>query len=200
MAQEPPALCLNTEEIGRTLDELFGYVIFQRRELLDDYLSLSFPEMQAKADDYFTPFARRQFFCSTIIDTVTKLPRAPTKDEYMRWASGDGRRSYQATRNDMMSNRCYTTSDSSLLACENLDICYEVIKIHELMWNIFLWAYTTMNVNEFLTPLIAVNNDGFRKVRPNQGEGQRSLISSKVRSLLSNALGIKKYRYVGKFA
>ena len=50
---------------------------------------------------------------------------------------------------------------------------------------------------EFLTPFIAVNNDGFRKIRPNQGEGQRSMISSRVRSLLSNALGIKKYRYVG---
>ena len=65
------------------------------------------------------------------------------------------------------------------------------------MWNIFLWAYATMNVNEFLTPFIAVNDDGFRKLRPNQGEGQRSMICSRVRSLLSNSLGTKKYRYVG---
>ena len=54
-----------------------------------------------------------------------------------------------------------------------------------------------MNVNEFLTPFIAVNNDGYRKVRPNQGDGQRSLIRSRARSLLSNALGIKKDCYVG---
>ena len=65
-----------------------------------------------------------------------------------------------------------------------------------MMWNIFLWAYTAMNVNEFLTPFIAVNEDGYRKLRPNQGAGQRSLISSRVRAVLSNALGIKKYRYV----
>ena len=73
--------CLNTEEIGRTFDELFGYVIFQRREILDDYLSLSFTEMQAKVDDYFTPFASSFAPRSSIMDTVTKLPRAPTKDE-----------------------------------------------------------------------------------------------------------------------
>ena len=41
VAQEPPAICLNTEEIERTFDELFGYVIFQRREILGDYLSPS---------------------------------------------------------------------------------------------------------------------------------------------------------------
>ena len=146
VAQEPPVICLNTEEIGKTFDELFGYVIFQRCEILDDYLSLSFTEMQAKADECFTPFAKRQYFCPTIIDTVTKLPRAPTKDEYMAWANGEGRKNYQAVRNEGMSQKGFTTSDSSLLACENLDICYEVIKIHELMWNIFLWAYTTMNV------------------------------------------------------
>ena len=95
-----------------------------------------------------------------------------------------------------MAKKKYNPSESSLLPCENLDICYEVIKVHEMMWNIFLWAYATMNVNEFLTPLIAVNEDGYRKLRPNQGAGQRSLISSRVRAGLSNALGIKKYRYV----
>ena len=52
-----------------------------------------------------------------------------------------------------------------------------------------------MKVNEFHSPLIAVNSDGFREVRPNQREGQRSLISSRVRLLLSNALGVKKFRY-----
>ena len=170
IAHQPPAICLNTEEIGKTFDELFGYISFQHREILDDYLSLSFTDMKAKVDEYFTPFAKRQFFCPTIIDAVTKLPRASTKDEYMTWASRAGRENYQSIRNEWMSQKYFTTSDSSLLACENLDICYEVIKIHELMWNIFLWAYTAMNVNELLTPFIAVNNDGFRKVRPNHKE------------------------------
>ena len=95
-----------------------------------------------------------------------------------------------------MLRKRYTPSDSSLLPCENLEICYDVIKVHEMMWNIFLCAYTTMNVSEFLTPFIAVNEDGYRKLRPNQGAGQRGLISTRVRSLLSNALGIKKYCYV----
>ena len=52
-----------------------------------------------------------------------------------------------------------------------------------------------MNVSEFLSPLIAVNSDGYRQVRPNQGEGQRNLISARVRMLLSHALGVKKFRY-----
>ena len=59
--------------------------------------------------------------------------------------------------------------------------------MHEMMWNIFLWAYTTM---------IAVNEDGYRKLRPNQGARQRGLISARVRALLSNARGVKKYLYV----
>ena len=102
-AQEPPAICLNTEEIGEAFDEMFAFIIFQRREILDDYPSLSFNEMQAKADEHFTPFAKRQFFCPTIIDPVTRLPRAPTKDEYMTWASGqagEGRLSSNSERHD----------------------------------------------------------------------------------------------------
>ena len=87
-----------------------------------------------------------------------------------------------------MAKKKFTPSDSSLPSCENLDICYEVIKVHEMMWNIFLWAYTTMNVNEFLTPFIAANEDGYRTLRPNQGAGQRSLISSRVRAVLSMRL------------
>ena len=196
VAKEPAAICINTEEIGRTYDEMLGYVIFQCRELLDDYLSLSFTEMQAKIDECYAPFAKRQFFCPASIDPDTKLPRAPTKEEYITWARDGGRAEYQEIRNAEMFKKRFSPSDSSLLPCENLDICYEVIRIHEMMWNIFLWAYTTMNVNEYLTPFIAVNEDGYRKLRPNQGTGQRSLISSRVRALLSNALGIKKYRYV----
>ena len=53
-----------------------------------------------------------------------------------------------------------------------------------------------MNVNEHLAPLIALNSEGYGKLRPNQGEGHRSIISAKVRSLISNALGIKKFKYV----
>ena len=53
-----------------------------------------------------------------------------------------------------------------------------------------------MNVNEFPTPFIAVNSDGMRTIRPNTGEGHRGLISSRLRLLYSNTLGIKKYRYV----
>ena len=196
IAKEPAAICINTEEIGKTYDEMLGYIIFQRRDLLDDYLSLSFTEMRKKVENYFTPFAKRQFFCPALFDQETKLARPPTKEEYITWARDGGRAEYQDFRNTEMAKKKFTPSDSSLLPCENLDICYEVIKVHEMMWNIFLWAYTTMNVNEFLTPFIAVNEDGYRKLRPNQGAGQRSLISSGVRAVLSNALGIKKYRYV----
>ena len=53
-----------------------------------------------------------------------------------------------------------------------------------------------MNVNKFLTPFIAVNSDGVRAIRPNTGEGHRGLISSRLRLLYSNALGIKKFHYV----
>ena len=196
VAKEPAAICINTEEIGKTYDEMLGYIIFQRRDLLDDYLSLSFTEMQQKVNEYMTPFAKRQFFCPAFFDQDTKLPRPPAKEEYITWARDGGRAEYQELRNAEMAKKRYNPSESSLLPCENLDICYEVIKIHEMMWNIFLWAYTTMNVNEFLTPFIAVNEDGYRKLRPNQGAGQRSLLSSRVRAVLSNALGFKKYRYV----
>ena len=106
----------------------------------------------------------------------------------MTWAAKGGREQYQKIRNEELIKKRYTPSDSSLLPCENLDTCYEAIKIHELIWNIFLWAYATMNVNEYLTPFIAVNNDGYRKLRPSQGDGSRSMISSKVRSVLSNAI------------
>ena len=34
------------------------------------------------------------------------------------------------------------------------------------------WAYSTLNVNEFLSPLIEVNTGGYYKIRPDQGEGQ----------------------------
>ena len=52
-----------------------------------------------------------------------------------------------------------------------------------------------MNVNEFLSPLIAVSSQGYRKLRPTQGEGHRNLISARVRSLLANKLGVRSSRY-----
>ena len=194
VAKEPAAICINTEEIGRTFDEMLGYIIFQRREILDAYLSLSFTEIKAKIDEYYTTFAKRQFFCPAYLFPDTKLPRAPTKEEYLSigLAKGEDNSTRKPGMREMLKKR-FTPSDSSLLPCDNLDICYEVIKVHEMMWNIFLWADTTMNINEFLMPFIAVNEDGYRKIRPNQDTGQRGLISTRVRALLSNALGIKKY-------
>ena len=51
-----------------------------------------------------------------------------------------------------------------------------------------------MHVNEFLSPLIAVNPDAYRKIRPSQGEGQGNISGARVRVLLSNSLGVKKFR------
>ena len=70
VAKEPAAICINTEEIGKTYDEMLGYIIFQRRDLLDDYLSLSFTEMQQKVDECMTPFAKRQFFCPALFTRI----------------------------------------------------------------------------------------------------------------------------------
>ena len=64
VAKEP---AVNTEELGKTYDEMLGYIIFQRRDLLDDYLSLSFTEMQQKVNEYMTPFAKRQILLSRIL-------------------------------------------------------------------------------------------------------------------------------------
>ena len=91
-AKEPAAICINTEEIGRTFDEMLGYIIFQRREILDDYLSLSFAEIKARIDEYYTPFAKRQFFCPAYLDPDTKLPRAPTKEGIPLLGKRRGRR------------------------------------------------------------------------------------------------------------
>ena len=121
---------------------MLGYIIFQRRDLLDDYLSLSFTEMRQKVDECMTSFAKRQqFFPPALFDQDTKLLRPPTKEEYITWACDGGRAEYQELRNAEMARKKYNPSDSPLLPCENLDICYEVIKVHQMMWNIFLWAF-----------------------------------------------------------
>ena len=90
-ANEPPAVCLNVEEIGRVFDEVFAYLLFQQRGILEDYVTLSFTEMKAWMDDYRAPFGRRNFFCPVFVDEESKLPRVPSKDECLEWASGDGR-------------------------------------------------------------------------------------------------------------
>ena len=95
-----------------------------------------------------------------------------------------------------MFNKGYDVRNSSLLPCDNHHLSYEVIRVNNFIWEVFVWAYRTMNVNEFLSPLIEVNSDGYRRNRSNQGENQRSLISSRLRLILPNALGVKKFRYV----
>ena len=55
-----------------------------------------------------------------------------------------------------------------------------------------------MNVNEFLSPLIQVNPEVYCKMGPNQGESQRSLISARLRLMLSTALKAKKFCYVAR--
>ena len=124
---------ISIPKIGKTYDEMLGYIIFQRRDLLDDYLSLSFTEMQQKVENYMTPFAKRQFFCPALFDQDMKLPRFPTKEEYITWARDGGTAKYQDLRNTEMARKRYNPSDSRPFPCENLDICYEVIKIHEMM-------------------------------------------------------------------
>ena len=97
----------------------------------------------------------------------------PTKEEYLDWATGDGRAAYQAEREQWMWDHWDQKGGSSLLLYDNLEHCYEAIRTHSLIWKLYFWAYTTMNVNEFLTPFIAVNSDGMRAIRPNTGEGHR---------------------------
>ena len=55
--------------------------------------------MQQKVDEYMTPFAKRQFFCPALFEQDTKLPRPPTKEEYITWARDGGRAEYQELRN-----------------------------------------------------------------------------------------------------
>ena len=90
MAQ-PPAMCLNVEEMGCVLNEVFACLIFQGQELLDDYVALSFAEMKAKMEDYQTPLGRRQFFYPFFVQEGTRFPRPSTKEEYMDWATRPGK-------------------------------------------------------------------------------------------------------------
>ena len=87
-------------------------------------------------------------------------------------------------------------SKYSVLLCDNLDHSYEALRVQSYIWDIYVWAYSTMNVNEHLSPLVAVNSEGYRKLRPSQGDGYQNIISAKVQSLHSNALGVKKFKYV----
>ena len=90
-ALQPPAICLNIEEVAKIFDELLAYYIFQCRNLLDDCVALSYKEMKEKMDEKDTPFSHQKFFFPTIIDKNTNLPIPPTKAEYFEWFHGDGR-------------------------------------------------------------------------------------------------------------
>ena len=63
-ALQPPAICLNIEEVAKVFDELLAYYIFQCRNLLDDCVALSYKEMKEKMDEKDTPFTHQKFFFS----------------------------------------------------------------------------------------------------------------------------------------
>ena len=120
-ATNPPALCLNTEEVAKVFDEVLAYIIFQRKDLLDAYVALSFNEMKERRDTFHTPFVTEPFHCPAFLDEESQRPRIPTKDEYLAWLHGEGLKRYQAARNEWMIKNKYTVRCSSLLLCENLD-------------------------------------------------------------------------------
>ena len=163
-ATNPPALCLNTEEVAKVFDEVLAYLIFRRKDLLDDYVALSFNEMKERKNAFHTPFVTKPFHCPVFLDDESKLPRIPTKEEYFAWLRGEGLNVYRKAREQWMIEKKYTARHSSLLLCENLDHSYEAIRVQPHIRDIFVWAYSTMNVNEHLSPLIAVNSEGYRKL------------------------------------
>ena len=73
-AANPPALCLNTEEVAKVFDEVLAYLIFQRKDLLDDYVALSFDEMKERKGAFHTPFVTKPFHCPKFLDDESKLP------------------------------------------------------------------------------------------------------------------------------
>ena len=152
--------------------------------------------MEERKDEFRTPFVAKPVHCPAFLDNETRLPRVPTREEYFEWLRGDGLKVYQRARDNWMAKNRYDKCYSSLLLCENLDHSYEAIRVQSYIWDIYVWAYSTMNINEHLSPLIAVNSDGYRKLPPTQGDGHRKIISAKVRSLLANALGMKNLKYV----
>ena len=97
------------------LDETFADLIFQRKDLLDDYVALSFKEMRAlsfeemkdEMDDSRTPFTSRQFFCPTAIDAESKLPRLQAR---MNIFCGFMERAGKDTRLSVMSGCARTSS------------------------------------------------------------------------------------------
>ena len=114
-ATQPPALCLNTEEVTKVFDEGLAYLIFQRKDLLDDYVALSFNEMKERHDERKTPFVTKPFHCPAFLDAESKLPRVPAKDEYFEWIRGEGRKEYQATRDERMNH--YTNTRLATARC-----------------------------------------------------------------------------------
>ena len=120
-ATRPLALCLNTEEVAKVFDEIFAYLIFQRRDLLDDYVALSFKEMKEKMDDSRTPFTSRQFLCPILIDEESRLPGSQTR---MSISSGSAETAGKDARLIVMSDEWmrkdkFEPRYNSLLICEN---------------------------------------------------------------------------------
>ena len=78
-ATNPPALCLNTEEVAKVFDEVLAYVIFQRKDLLDAYVALSFNEMKERRDTFRTPFVTQPFHFPAFLDEESQLLGSPQK-------------------------------------------------------------------------------------------------------------------------
>ena len=53
----------------------------------------------------------------------------PSREEYMEWVQGSGQKEYQRAREAWMNKNRYNAGDSPILPCENLDLCYEVLRI-----------------------------------------------------------------------
>ena len=49
-----------------------------------------FREMKKRNDAFHTPFVAKPFHCPAFLGEESKLPRAPTKEEYFDWRRGDG--------------------------------------------------------------------------------------------------------------
>ena len=60
--------------MAKVFDEVLAYLIFQRKDVVDDYVALSFKEMKERKDEFHTPFATKPFHCPAFLDEESKLP------------------------------------------------------------------------------------------------------------------------------
>ena len=86
--------------MAKVFHEVLAYLIFQRKDLLDDYVALSFNEMKERLEELKMPFVTKPFHCPAFLDEESKLPRIPTKDEDFEWIRGEGKRKYQTARDE----------------------------------------------------------------------------------------------------